>query len=166
MNTTVRGGVCYDEYMDTSLRTAVSATLHCLTGCAIGEVLGMVLGTMWGLHDAAMIIFAITLAFLFGYGLTAWSMLRSGMNLAGAIKIALASDTISIATMEIVDNLILVLIPGALSAGLDTPFFWGSLAVALFIAFIVTVPVNYWLIRRGKGHAVVHSHHGHSGHHH
>jgi len=126
----------------------------------------MVLGTMWGLHDAAMIALAITLAFLFGYGLTAFALLKNGMKLGGAIKIALASDTVSIATMEIVDNLILVFIPGALSAGLSTPLFWISLAVALFVAFVVTVPVNHWLIRRGKGHALVHEHHGHQGHHH
>ena len=140
-------------------RLAVSATLHCLTGCAIGEVLGLVLGTWWGWSDGPTIALAVVLAFLFGYALTVWPMLRSGLPLRSAVKIALAADTLSILTMEIVDNAIILAIPGAMDAGLTSPLFWGSLAVALAIAFVVTVPVNRALIARGKGHAVVHAHH-------
>jgi hypothetical protein len=161
MNTTFSVVFVIIEIMDASLRTAISATLHCLTGCAIGEILGMVLGTAWGLHDVAMIVLAIVLAFVFGYGLTAVSMLRNGMGARRAIKIALASDTVSITTMEIVDNLVIVFIPGALSAGLNTSLFWISLAISLVAAFVVTVPVNRWLIGRGMGHAHAHSHHDH-----
>jgi hypothetical protein len=147
--------------MEQSWRIAITATLHCLTGCAIGEVLGIVIGTALGLHDVPTIALAVVLAFIFGYGFTLVPLARSGMPLRASLKIALAADTISITTMEIVDNLILVLIPGALMAGLDTAHFWGSLAIALFVAFIVTVPVNRWLIARGKGHAVAHHHMGH-----
>ena len=140
-------------------RLAVSATLHCLTGCAIGEVLGMVLGTWWGWSDAATIALAVALAFLFGYSLTIWPVLRSGLPLKAAVTVALAADTVSILTMEIVDNAIMLAIPGAMDAGLTSPLFWGSLAVALAVAFVVTVPVNRALIGRGKGHAVVHRYH-------
>jgi hypothetical protein len=140
-------------------RLAVSATLHCLTGCAIGEVLGMVLATWWGLSNGASIALAIVLAFLFGYSLTLWPVLRSGLAFRAAIGIALAADTVSILTMEVVDNLVVVAVPGALEAGLTDLLFWGSLAVSLVIAFAVTVPVNRALIRRGKGHAVVHAYH-------
>ncbi len=140
-------------------RLAVSATLHCLTGCAIGEVLGMVIGTALGWSDAASIVLAIALAFFFGYSLTIAPVLRSGLTLKAAIGVALAADTLSITVMEIVDNAIMLLIPGAMDAGLTSPLFWGSLAVALAIAFVVTVPVNRVLIRRGKGHAVVHRYH-------
>ena len=140
-------------------RLAVSATLHCLTGCAIGEVLGMVLGTWWGWSDAATIALAVALAFLFGYSLTIWPVLRSGLPLKAAVTVALAADTVSILTMEIVDNAIMLAIPGAMEAGLTSPLFWGSLAVALAVAFVVTVPVNRALIGRGKGHAVVHRYH-------
>jgi Domain of unknown function (DUF4396) len=140
-------------------RSAVSATLHCLTGCAIGEVLGMVLATWWGWSDLPSIALAIVLAFLFGYALTIRPVLRSGLSFRAAVKVALAADTLSILTMEIVDNAILLAIPGAMAAGLASPLFWGSLAVALAIAFVVTVPVNRALIARGKGHAVVHAHH-------
>ena len=140
-------------------RLAVSATLHCLTGCAIGEVLGMVLGTWWGWSDAATIALAVALAFLFGYSLTIWPVLRSGLPLKTAVTVALAADTVSILTMEIVDNAILLVIPGAMEAGLTDPLFWGSLAVALAVAFVVTVPVNRAMIGRGKGHAVVHQYH-------
>lgn len=150
--------------MDSSWKSAVSATLHCLTGCAIGEVLGMVIGTAFGWHDVPTIILAITLAFLFGYSFTVGPLLRSGLSLGGALKTALAADTLSITSMEIVDNLIIILIPGALMAGLNTVLFWASLVVSLIVAFIVTVPVNHWLIVRGKGHAIVHDHHAH--HHH
>ena len=142
-------------------RFAVSATLHCLTGCAIGEVLGMVLATWWGWSDLPSIALAVALAFLFGYALTIRPVLRSGLPLRAAVKVALAADTLSILTMEIVDNAILLAIPGAIDSGLTSPLFWGSLAVALAIAFLVTVPVNRALIARGKGHAVVHAHHHH-----
>ena len=140
-------------------RLAVSATLHCLTGCAIGEVLGLVLASWWGWSTAPSIVLAIVLAFLFGYALTIWPVLRSGMSFRSAVKIALAADTLSILTMEIVDNLIILVIPGAMDAGLTSLLFWGTLAAALAIAFVVTVPVNRALIARGKGHAVVHGHH-------
>jgi hypothetical protein len=140
-------------------RLAVSATLHCLTGCAIGEVLGLVLATWWGWSDAPSIALAVVLAFVFGYALTIWPVLRSGLPFRSAVRIALAADTLSILVMEIVDNAIILAIPGAMDAGLASPLFWGSLAVALAIAFVVTVPVNRSLIARGKGHAVVHAHH-------
>jgi hypothetical protein len=142
-------------------RLAFSATVHCLTGCAIGEVLGMIIGTALGWSDLATIVLAIALAFVFGYSLTMLPLLRGGLALGTAIPLALASDTISIAVMEIVDNAILLLIPGAMEAGLTSLLFWGSLAVALLIAGAVAFPVNRWLIARGKGHAVVHAHHGH-----
>jgi len=135
---------------------AFSATVHCLTGCAIGEVAGMAIGTALGFSDLATIALAVVLAFIFGYGLTSLPLLRSGMALGAVIPIALASDTLSIAVMEIVDNLIMVAVPGAMEAGLDSLLFWGSLAFALLIAGLVAWPVNRWLIARGKGHAVVH----------
>ncbi|MGB9376551.1 MAG: DUF4396 domain-containing protein [Mycobacteriales bacterium] len=137
----------------------MSATVHCLTGCAIGELLGVVLGSWWGWSNGAMIVLAIGLAFFFGYLLTVTPVLRSGIALRQAVGIALAADTLSIATMEIVDNAFLLLVPGALAAGLTDGLFWGSLAASLAIAFVVTVPVNRWLISRGKGHAVVHRFH-------
>jgi len=140
-------------------RLAVSATLHCLTGCAIGEVLGMVIGTAFGWSDFATIVIAIVLAFVFGYAFTIGPVLRSGLPLRTAIGVALAADTVSITVMEIVDNLVLLFIPGAMDAGLDTALFWISLAVALAVAFVVTVPVNRALIARGKGHAVAHQYH-------
>src|SRR5215203_8659 len=140
-------------------RTAFSATLHCLTGCAIGEVLGMVIGTLLGWGNFATIVLAIVLAFFFGYGLTMLPLLRSGMALGAVLPLAFASDTISI--MEIVDNLIIVVIPGAMDAGLGSLLFWGSLAFALAVAFVAAFPVNRYLISRGRGHAVVHKHHGH-----
>lgn len=151
---------------DTSLnRTAFSATLHCLTGCSIGEVLGMMIGSAFGWSNFATIIIAIVLAFFFGYSLTMLPLLRSGMALASVLPLAFASDTLSITVMEIVDNLVVVVIPGAMDAGLLDLLFWGSLALALAIAFVAAFPVNRWLIARGKGHAVVHQHHGgHGGH--
>jgi hypothetical protein len=136
--------------------TAISATLHCLTGCAIGEVAGMAIGTGLGMSNGATIAISIALAFVFGYGLTSLPLLRAGLALAVVIPIALASDTLSIAVMEIVDNLIVVTIPGAMDAGLGDLLFWGALAFALVIAGVFAVPVNRWLITRGKGHAVVH----------
>ncbi|MEX2108829.1 MAG: DUF4396 domain-containing protein [Solirubrobacterales bacterium] len=135
---------------------AVSATLHCLTGCAIGEVAGMVIGTAVGLSDLATIGLAVALAFLFGYTLTSIPLLRAGMALSTVIPIALASDTFSIATMEIVDNVIMLLVPGAMESGPGSLLFWGSLSVALVVAGAVAVPVNRWLIARGKGHVAVH----------
>jgi hypothetical protein len=146
-------------------RLAFSATVHCLTGCAIGEVLGMVIGTALGFSDAGTIVLAVALAFLFGYSFTSLPLLRSGMALGAVIPLALASDTISITVMEIVDNAIMLAIPGAMEAHLDSVKFWGSLAVALLIAGAVAYPVNRWLLTRGKGHAVVHEHHhGHGAH--
>jgi uncharacterized protein DUF4396 len=135
---------------------AFSATVHCLSGCAIGEVAGMAIGTALGFSNLATIALAIVLAFFFGYGLTSLPLLRSGMPLGSVAPVAFASDTLSITTMEIVDNLIILAIPGAMEAGLGDPLFWGSLAVALLIAGAVALPVNRWLIARGKGHAVVH----------
>lgn len=140
-------------------RLAVSATLHCLTGCAIGEVLGMVIGTALGWTDLQTVALAVALAFLFGYALTIRPVLKSGLALSAAIPVALAADTISITVMEIVDNAIMLLVPGAMDSGLDSPLFWGALAFALAVAFVVTVPVNRALIARGKGHAVVHQYH-------
>ena len=142
-------------------RTAFSATLHCLTGCAIGEVLGVVVGTALGWSTVATIALAIVLAFFFGYGLTMLPLLRSGMVLGAALPLAFASDTLSITVMEIVDNLIIVVIPGAMDAGLGSLLFWESLAFALTVAFVAAFPVNRYLISRGKGHAVVHKHHDH-----
>jgi hypothetical protein len=140
-------------------RVAFSATVHCLTGCAIGEVLGMIIGTALGWGNWETIALAVVLAFFFGYSLTMLPLLRSGLALGAAIPVALASDTVSIAIMEIVDNAIILLIPGAMEAGLDDALFWGSLAVALLIAGAVAYPVNRWLIARGRGHAVVHRYH-------
>ena len=135
---------------------SVSATLHCLTGCAIGEVAGMAIGTAAGMSNGTTIALSIALAFFFGYALTSLPLLRAGLALAAVIPIALASDTFSILAMEIVDNLIMVVIPGALHAGLGDLLFWGSLSFALSIAFLFAVPVNRFLIRRGKGHVAVH----------
>ncbi|HKH65102.1 MAG TPA: DUF4396 domain-containing protein [Solirubrobacterales bacterium] len=135
---------------------AFSATVHCLTGCAIGEIAGLAIGTALGFSNLATIVLAVVLAFFFGYGLTSLPLLRSGMALGAVVPIAFASDTLSIATMEIVDNLIILAVPGAMEAGLDSLLFWGSLAGALLIAGAVALPVNRWLIARGRGHAVVH----------
>ena len=135
---------------------AISATLHCLTGCAIGEVTGVAIGTALGLSNLATILLAIVLAFLFGYALTSLPLLRAGMALAAVVPIALASDTLSIATMEVVDNVIILVVPGAMDAGLDTLLFWGSLSFALVVAGALAMPVNRWLIARGRGHVAVH----------
>ena len=140
-------------------RAAVSATLHCLTGCAIGEVLGMVIGTALGWGDWSTVALAVGLAFVFGYALTVGPVLRSGLSFRAAVKVALAADTVSILVMEIVDNAVLLTVPGAMEAGLDSALFWGSLALALAVAFVVTVPVNRAMIARGRGHAVVHGMH-------
>jgi hypothetical protein len=145
-------------------RTAISATVHCLTGCAIGEVLGMVLATWWGWGDVASIVLAVVLAFFFGYLLTFVGVRGSGLSLRAAIRVALAADTISILVMEVVDNAFLLAVPGAMEATLTSGLFWGSLALALAVAFVVTVPVNKAMIDRGRGHAVVHEMHT-AGHH-
>jgi len=141
-------------------RLAFSATAHCLTGCAIGEVLGMVIGTALGWGNFATIALAVVLAFFYGYSLTMLPLLRSGLALATVLPLAFASDTLSITIMEIVDNLVMLVIPGAMEAGLTNPLFWGSLAFALAVAFVAAYPANRWLIARGKGHAVVHEYHG------
>jgi hypothetical protein len=138
---------------------AVQATLHCLTGCAIGEVLGMVIGTVAELHNAATVVLSIVLAFVFGYGLTMRGVLRAGVGLRQALTVALAADTVSIAVMEILDNAVVVAVPGAMVAGLTSALFWGSLAFSLVVAFLLTTPVNRWMISRGMGHAVVHAYH-------
>ena len=145
-------------------RLALTATTHCLTGCAIGEVLGMVLGTAFHWSNSATIVVSVVLAFLFGYGLTVRPLLASGLTTPVVLKLAFASDTASITIMEIVDNTLMLLIPGAMNAPLDSVRFWGSLAFSLLLAGIAAFPVNRWLIARGRGHAVVHAHHG-PGHH-
>ena len=142
-------------------RLAVSATLHCLTGCAIGEVLGMVIGTALGFSEWGTVALAVGLAFLFGYSLTSLPLLRAGMALSAVIPIAFATDTFSIAIMEIVDNAIMLAIPGAMHSGVGSLLFWGALSFALAVAGVIAFPVNRWLIKRGKGHAVLHN----SGHH-
>ncbi len=152
-NTTARGSAL--------TRLAVTATLHCLTGCAIGEVLGMALATWWGWSNGPSIALAIVLAFGFGYGLTASAVLRAGLSPRQAVAVALAADTISILTMEVIDNAVILTVPGAMEAGLADALFWGSLVLSLVVAFVVTVPVNRALIGRGKGHAVMHAFHQH-----
>jgi hypothetical protein len=149
--------------MNDSWRTAITATRHCLTGCAIGEVLGMALATWWGWGNGASIALAVVLAFFFGYLLTFTGVRRSGMDFRSAVRVALAADTVSILVMEIVDNGVVLVVPGAMEAGLADALFWGALALGLAVAFVVTVPVNHWMIGRGRGHAVVHQ--MHEGHH-
>lgn len=150
--------------MDTSWKMAATATLHCLTGCAIGEVLGMVLATWWGWGNGASIVLSVVLAFLFGYLLTFTGVRRAGLDVPTAVRTALAADTVSILVMEIVDNGTLLVWPSAMDATLADALFWVSLAASLAIAFVVTVPVNRWMIGRGRGHAVVHEMHGHAHH--
>ena len=142
-------------------RTAFDATVHCLTGCAIGEVLGLVIATALGWHDLPSILLAIVLAVVFGYGLTIGPLVRGGLALREALRLAFAGDSVSIATMEVVDNAVVVVVPGAMAAGLTDGLFWGSLALSLVVAFAVAWPVNRWLIARGLGHAVVMAHHEH-----
>jgi hypothetical protein len=142
-------------------RLALTATLHCLSGCAVGEVMGMVVGTALGWSALPTIALAIGLAFLFGYAFTMIPLLRAGLAFGAVLKLALAADTVSIAIMEVVDNAIMLVIPGAMDAQLTAPLFWAALAMALIIAGVAAFPVNRWLISRGKGHAVVHAHHGH-----
>jgi hypothetical protein len=139
--------------------TALMATMHCLTGCSIGEVLGMVIGTALGWTNLLTVALAVMLAFFFGYSMTLWPLRRAGMTWGLALGLAFASDTMSITTMEIVDNVIMLVIPGAMDAGLPDPLFWGSLVLSLILAGVAAFPVNRWLIARGKGHALVHAHH-------
>ncbi|SFK40145.1 DUF4396 domain-containing protein [Geodermatophilus ruber] len=143
----------------TSWATAASATLHCLTGCAIGEILGMIIGTSIGLHDAATVALSVALAFVFGYALTMRGVLRAGLPFRRALQVALAADTVSILVMEVVDNAVVVSVPGAMEAGVTSAVFWFALAGGLAVAFVVTLPVNRRLMSRGKGHAVVHGLH-------
>jgi hypothetical protein len=150
--------------MNESWRTAITATLHCLTGCAIGEVLGMVLATWWGWGDVASVVLAVGLAFFFGYLLTFVGVRRAGLDVSSAVRAALAADTLSITVMELVDNGFLLMWPGAMEATLADRLFWVALGASLAVAFVVTVPVNRWLIERGRGHAVVHRMHGHARH--
>lgn len=139
--------------------TAAQATLHCLTGCAIGEVLGMVIGTSIGLSDGWTVVLAVALAFVFGYALTMRGVMRAGVAFRQALGVALAADTLSITVMEVVDNAVMLSVPGAMDAGVASALFWLALASALAVAFVVTLPVNRWLIGRGRGHAVVHAYH-------
>ena len=149
------------HHAHTSLnRLAAAATLHCLTGCGIGEVLGLVIANWLGWGTFSSIALAVALAFVFGYALALRPLLASGLALGQAIRLALAADTASIVVMEIVDNAMMLAIPGAMDAGLMSPLFWGSLVLALAVAFVVTFPVNRWLISRGQGHALVHAFHG------
>ena len=145
---------------NTTKKVAFTATVHCLTGCAIGEILGMVIGSILNLHNLAAIVLSIVLAFIFGYSFTLVPLLKH-FNLTKALSLAFASDTVSISVMEIVDNAIVFFIPGALDANLNTFLFWGSLIFSLIVAFITALPVNYYLIIKGKGHAVIHHNHHH-----
>jgi Domain of unknown function (DUF4396) len=141
-------------------RSALSATTHCLTGCAIGEVLGMVIATALGWGNFASIAISVVLAFFFGYSLTLAPVLRAGVPPRRALPLAFASDTASITVMEITDNAFILVVPGAIAAGLDQALFWWSLAVSLLVAFVFAFPLNRWLIARGRGHAVIHAYHG------
>lgn len=152
--------------MDSTTKMAISATLHCLLGCSIGEVGGMVIGTAFNLHNLVVTILSTALAFVFGYGLTMRAVLRHGVSFRRALSVAIGSDTLSITSMEIMDNLFIWIVPGAVNAMLNNILFWWSLLASLVVAFIVTVPVNRWLIARGKGHALMHEFHGHHDHHH
>jgi hypothetical protein len=151
--------VQHDTSVGSINRTAFQATVHCLTGCAIGEVMGLVIGTALGWEDLPTILLAIALAFVFGYSLTMLPLLRGGLAFRAAITAALAADTVSITVMELVDNAIIVAVPGAMDAGLMSLLFWSSLVFALAVAFVVTLPVNRWLISRGLGHAAIHGRH-------
>jgi hypothetical protein len=161
MDARAHGGHGAEHRAASPNRVAALATLHCLTGCAIGEVLGMVIGTALGLSNPATIALAVVLAFVFGYALTMVPLLRAGLALSVALPLAFASDSLSIAVMEIVDNAVVLAVPGAMDAGLADPLFWGSLAFALAVAFVAAFPLNRHLIARGRGHAVVHAWHEH-----
>jgi Domain of unknown function (DUF4396) len=147
------------EHESSRRRLAVSATLHCLTGCGIGEVLGLVIADALGWSTVPAIALAVVLAFIFCYSLTLQPLLRGGVALGAALGIALAADTLSITVMEIVDNAVILVVPGAMDAGIGSLLFWGTLALALALAFVAAFPVNYWLLGRGKGHALVHEYH-------
>lgn len=149
----------HDHTLSHPTKMAVSATLHCLTGCAIGEILGMVIGSAWGLSNLVTVVISIALAFVFGYSLSLFSVLRSGVPLKNALRLVLIADTLSIMTMEIVDNAVILVIPGAMDAHFTDWFFWMTMVISLVVAFIVTVPVNRWLIMNGMGHAKLHGHH-------
>jgi hypothetical protein len=140
--------------------TALRATIHCLTGCSIGEVLGMVLGSALGWDNMHTMVVSIILAFAFGYALTLIPLRRSGLAMGTALGLAFASDTLSIAVMEVIDNATMLVVPGAMNAGLDSPLFWGTMALSLVLAGVAAFPINRWLIARGRGHAVVHQYHG------
>ena len=147
-------------------KLALQATLHCLLGCSVGEVAGMMLGAHYGWGTALTVVVAVALAFVSGYGLSLLPLVRSGMSAAKAMKLVLVADTLSIATMEIVDNVVMVLMPGAMNAGLTDGYFWLSMVLALGAAFAVAYPVNLFLLRRGQGHALTHEHmHQHHDHH-
>ncbi|MFE2274694.1 DUF4396 domain-containing protein [Streptomyces lavendulae] len=149
----------HDDHATAGWGMAARATLHCLTGCAIGEVLGMIIGTALGWGNAPTMVLAIVLAFFFGYALTLRGVLAAGVDLRSAVRVALAADTLSIAVMELIDNGVIALWPGAMDAQLSDALFWAALAISLALAFVVTTPVNKWMIGRGKGHAVVHRYH-------
>jgi hypothetical protein len=151
--------------MQTLNQTAVSATLHCLTGCAIGEIMGLVIGESLGWSNGQTIVLAFVLAFVFGYSLSMLPLLKTGMALGAAMGLVLAADTLSIATMEVVDNAVMGVIPGAMEAGLVNPLFWVSMSAALAVAFAAAFPVNRYLLARGKGHALMHGHHNMHEHH-
>jgi hypothetical protein len=142
---------------------AASVTLHCLTGCAIGEILGLIIGTAAGLSNAWTIALAVALAFLFGYALSTLPLIKTGLRFAAALRVVLAADTLSIATMEVVDNAVMALIPGAMDAGLVNVMFWLGMMIALTVAFVAAYPVNRWMLQRGRGHALTHQYH-HAGH--
>jgi hypothetical protein len=142
---------------------ALSATLHCLTGCAIGEIVGLMIGTALGLSNVATIAIAVALAFLFGYSLSTLPLLKAGLAVGAALSVVLAADTLSILTMEIVDNVVMAVIPGAMNAGLVNPIFWIGMMIALTAAFVAAYPVNRYLLNKGKGHALTHEYHHASG---
>ncbi|MET9697240.1 DUF4396 domain-containing protein [Streptomyces sp. NPDC006529] len=156
---TGHGGPVHEGVARVTWASAAQATLHCLTGCAIGEILGMAVGTALGWGNASTMILAIVLAFVFGYSLTLFGIRKAGLDFTSALKVALAADTVSIIVMELVDNGIIALVPGAMDAHLDEVLFWTSLLGGFVVAFLLTTPVNKWMIARGKGHAVVHAHH-------
>jgi hypothetical protein len=153
-------------HTESSDKAAASATLHCLSGCAIGEIIGLILGTSLGWSAGLTIAVSVTLAFLFGYALSLIPVLKAGVALGTALGLVLAADTLSIATMEIVDNAIMALVPGAMSAGIVNPIFWLTLTVSLIAAFAAAYPVNRYLLRRGQGHALMHQYHQAEGHSH
>jgi len=147
------------EQSESLNRLATSATLHCLTGCATGEVVGMAIATALGWATLGSVALAVGLAFLFGYTLTALPLLRAGLTFTAAVPIILATDTVSIAIMEAIDNLVVVLVPGAMDAGLANPLLWGSIALGFAVAFPFAWWANRYMLARGKGHALVHQYH-------